>query len=239
LARIILLPGMDGTATLFRPFIAQCPPHHSVQTFDYEQLDAPSYDELCEHVAASLPDDDIFLLGWSFSGPLTLKLAARGIERLRGVILVASFVQRPIRYLPPWLSVMARPALFTLYPMLSMGQALLQGYSTPELRALQSETFAKVTPRAVASRVRMLLEVDARSELRDCPVPLLYVRAQHDRVIHRRHGQLIVANAPRATLVDVPGPHLCLATHPAEAWAAIEPFLSLQPRPPSPDHEAS
>ena len=228
MARIVLLPGMDGTDAFFRPFVARCPPTVNVQTFEYERFDAPSYEALCEHVAATLPDDDLFLLGWSFSGPLALKLAARGIRRLRGVILVTTFVWRPVRFLPPWCKVFARPSLFTLYPMASMGQALVQGYSTPELRALQSEAFAKTTPRSLAARVRMLLEVDVRSELRSCPVPILYLRAQHDRAIHRRHGEMIVADAPRATLVDLPGPHLCLATHPADAWAAIAPFLRLQ-----------
>jgi pimeloyl-ACP methyl ester carboxylesterase len=221
---------MDGTDAFFRPFVAQCPPTVNVQAFEYERLDAPSYEALCDHVAAALPDDDLFLLGWSFSGPLALKLAARGIRRLRGIILVTSFVWRPVRFLPPGFSVFARPSLFTLYPMASMGQALLQGYSTPELRALQAEAFAKTTPRSLATRVRMLLEVDVRSELRSCPVPILYLRAQHDRVIHRRHGQMIVAEAPRATLVDLPGPHLCLATHPADAWRAIEPFVTVGPQ---------
>lgn len=231
MAQIVLLPGMDGTDVFFRPFVARCPPTVNVQTFDYERFDATSYEALSEHVAAALPDDDFFLLGWSFSGPLALKLAARGVGRLRGIILVSSFAWRPVRCLPPWFKVFARPSLFTLYPLASMGQALLQGYSTPELRALQSEAFARTTPRSLATRVRMLLEVDVRSELRSCPVPILYLRARHDRVIHSRHGQMILAEAPRATLVEVSGPHLCLATHPDDAWTAIERFLRVQSSP--------
>jgi pimeloyl-ACP methyl ester carboxylesterase len=220
---------MDGTDALFRPFVARCPATVSVQTFEYGSVDVSSYDALCDHVAASLPDDDFFLLGWSFSGPLVLKLAAIGFRRLRGVILVTSFAWRPVRFLPPWVKILARPSLFTLYPMASMGQALLQGYSTPELRALQSEAFARTTPRMLATRARMLLDVDVRGELRVCPVPMLYLRASDDRVVHRGHGQMIVAQAPRAMLADVPGPHLCLATHPDDAWAAIEPFVNAQP----------
>lgn len=223
--RLLLLPGMDGTDAFFRPFVAKCPPTVSVQTFEYEAVDATSYDALSEHVAASLPDEDFYLLGWSFSGPLTLKLAARGLPKLRGVILVTTFASRPIRYLPRWTKVFARPSLFTLYPMASMGQALLQGYSTPEVRALQSEAFSKTTPKSLATRVRMLLDVDVHSELKSCPVPILYLRAEKDRVIHRSHGERVVAAAKHAKLVDVPGPHLCLATHPAEAWNAIEAFM--------------
>lgn len=219
MTRIVLLPGMDGTDAFFRPFVEHCPPGVHVQTLEYERFDATSYEAL------ALPDDDFFLLGWSFSGPLALMLAASQVPRLRGIIMVASFVWRPVRYLPGWLKVFARPSLFTLYPIASMGQALLQGYSTPALHALQSEAFSKTTSRSLAARVRALLGVDVRSELRSCPVPILYLRAQDDRVIHRGHGQMIANEAPRATLVDVPGPHLCLATHPHEAWTVIQAFL--------------
>jgi hypothetical protein len=40
---------------------------------------------------------------------------------------------------------------------------------------------------------------------------------------------MIAMEAPQATLVDVPGPHLCLTTHPQDAWSAIKPFLNVQP----------
>jgi pimeloyl-[acyl-carrier protein] methyl ester esterase len=223
--RIVLLPGMDGTDAFFRPFVTRCPPGMTVQTVEYDRVEATSYDSLCEHVAALLPDSEFCALGWSFSGPLALKLAARNIPGLRGIILVTTFAWRPMRHLPAWCTRFVRPSMFTLYPLASMGQALLQGYSTPELRALQSEAFARTTPSSLATRVRMLLEVDVRSELRSCPVPILYLRASQDRVIHRGHGQQILAEAPRATLVDLPGPHLCLATHPDDAWNAIEAFV--------------
>lgn len=228
--RILLLPGMDGTDALFRPFVTGCPPEVTVQTVEYDRVDAASYEALCEHVAAILPEEDFVLLGWSFSGPLALKLAARGLPRLRGVILVTSFAWRPVRYLPAWTKLFARPSLFTLYPLASMAQALLYGYATPELKALQTEAFGRTTSRILAARARMLLEVDARDELRACPVPILCLRASHDRVIHRSHAQTILAEAPKATLVDVPGPHLCLATHPREAWDAIAAFLNVVTR---------
>jgi pimeloyl-ACP methyl ester carboxylesterase len=219
---------MDGTNAFFRPFVAQRPSGVEVQTLEYDRFNATSYEALCDHVAAALPDEQLFALGWSFSGPLALLLASRQIPRLRGVILVASFVWRPVRFLPSWLTPLVRPQMFSMYPMASMGQALLQGYSTPELRALQREAFSRTTPHALAARVRMLLSVDVRDALQTCPVPILYLRAQNDRVIHRSHGDVIAKQAPRATLVDIPGPHLCLATHPQHAWPAIQTFMDAQ-----------
>ena len=228
MTRLVLLPGMDGTNAFFQPFVASCPSGIALQTLEYDRLDATSYEALRDQVAAALPKQDFFVLGWSFSGPLALLLAAKQIPNLRGVILVASFVWRPVRFLPPWLTLFVRPYMFTMYPLASMGQALLQGYSTPEVRALQHQAFSRAAPHALAARVRMLLSVDVRSELRTCPVPILYLRAEHDRVIHRRHGETIAAQAPQATLLDIPGPHLCLATHPDQAWNAIQAFLDAQ-----------
>ncbi|HKP56773.1 MAG TPA: hypothetical protein VJV78_08635 [Polyangiales bacterium] len=63
--RILLLPGMDGTDALFRPFATACPPGLTVQTVEYDRVDAASYDALCDHVAAALPAEDFVLLGWS------------------------------------------------------------------------------------------------------------------------------------------------------------------------------
>lgn len=229
--RIVLLPGMDGTNAFFRPFVAQCPSGMAPQALEYDRFNATSYAALCDHVAAELPKEDFYALGWSFSGPLALMLASRQIPNLRGVILVASFAWRPVRFLPSWVTPLVRPSMFRMYTLASMSQALLQGYSTPELRVLQREAFARTTPHSLAARVRMLLAVDVRDDLRACAVPILYLRAQHDRVVHRRHGEMIAREAPRATLVDIPGPHLCLATHPQEAWAAIQTFTDAQRNP--------
>lgn len=229
MTRLLLLPGLDGTSALFEPFIRHAPSSVHVQTLEYDRVDATSYEMLADFVAPQLPHEDFFIVAWSFSGPLALKLASRGISGLRGIVLVASFAWRPVRCVPAWLT--ALPGIFSFYPMASMAQALLYGYSTPELRVLQSAAFSKTSARALATRARMVLEVDAKNELRSCPVPLLYLRAERDRVIHGRHGTMIVEQAPRATLVDIPGPHLCLATHPRDAWAAIEPFIGISPRP--------
>jgi pimeloyl-[acyl-carrier protein] methyl ester esterase len=223
--RLVLLPGVDGSDVFFRPLIAQRPAGVEVRSIAYDAIDAASYEALAERVIERLPRDDFFLLGWSFSGPLALMLAARGVPGLRGVILAASFATRPLRLLPSWTQALAQPWLLSLYPLASMTQARLRGYSSAELRALQREAFSRTTSRALAARVRMVLGVDATEPLRACPVPLLYLRALEDRTIHTGHADMIAAHAPQARIVDLPGSHLSLTTHPEQAWSAILPFL--------------
>lgn len=55
---ILLLPGMTALA------------------FDYEALGLKSYEAIVAHILASRPDDDFFLVGWSFSGAIARMVAA-------------------------------------------------------------------------------------------------------------------------------------------------------------------
>ena len=220
------LPGVDGTDVFLRPFIERAPPDVRAVALEDPQTDADSYEELAEIVRRALPTEgDVYLLGWSFSGPLAVILGAERLSQVRGLILVGTFVRRPIPYLPSWARHFARPSLFRLYPTASMAKALVAGYSTPSLRALQAEAFDRTSHAGMANRVRALLSVDARPQLRDCDLPILYLRSLNDRVVHRSCGDEIMKEAKRASLVELDAPHLSLTTHPDEAWNAIATFI--------------
>lgn len=73
-----------------------------------------------------------------------------------------------------------------------------------------------VPPRVLAGRVRELLRVDVRRELRACPVPLLVLQGREDRLLRRPVW-------PGTVLV--PGPHLLLQRHPRECAGIIEEWL--------------
>ena len=73
---IILLPGLDGTAKLFEPFIAAAPSRFSVTpvALPCEKL---TYEELADSVASTVPDGPVVVIAESFSGPLAIALAER------------------------------------------------------------------------------------------------------------------------------------------------------------------
>src|SRR6516162_4262593 len=93
---LVLLPGMDGTGTLFGPFISRLPESVRVEIVTYPEQEFLDYEQLGERVRAGLPRIGPYvIIAESYSGPLALSLAVRPVGDLRAIVLVSSFVSRP------------------------------------------------------------------------------------------------------------------------------------------------
>ena len=69
--KIVLLPGLDGTGELFKPFIDSLPPGIEPILVSYPPKEKLGYGELSDYVMSRLPKDEEYLLvGESFSGPI-------------------------------------------------------------------------------------------------------------------------------------------------------------------------
>ena len=89
---IILLPGMDGTGSLFYPFTRCLPKHVETKIISYSSQQPLSYRQLEEYVISQLPaTGEYILVAESFSGPIAIKIAGRANGGLKAVVLVASF----------------------------------------------------------------------------------------------------------------------------------------------------
>ena len=224
--KIVLLPGLDGTGVLFRPFVRHLPQNLAPVVVSYPHDRELGYSELMPIVLQNLPRDEAFvLLGESFSGPLALMLAATRPAGLRAVVLCATFVRNPtwVRY--PWLAYLVHPMAFRLYPQFSATKALLGGYSTSELRALTREAIGAVRPEVLAHRVRSVMRVNVADELMNCPVPILYLRGSRDLVVPGRNLREIQALLPNIRVSTMEAPHMVLQTQPAACARAIADFV--------------
>lgn len=97
---LVLLPGLDGTGRLFEWFLDALPSKLRPIVIPFPR-DAADYAALETQAARSLPQGQPFvILAESFSGPLALRIAARGPANLVAVILVASFTSRPVAWMP-------------------------------------------------------------------------------------------------------------------------------------------
>ncbi|MEM6674343.1 MAG: alpha/beta hydrolase [Planctomycetota bacterium] len=221
---LVLLPGLDGSDALFRPFVTTTSRTATALALPKEM---GRYAELVPTMRERLPRDRSYvLLGWSFSGPLTLMLAADRPPGLVGLVLCATFVRRPVTFIPPALRFAAQPGLFRFLTVASRGKALVAGYSTPELDALMQEALNSAPSRSLATRAQETLTVDVREQLAACPVPILDLRASRDLVVPRSRGRDVLALRPDAMTRVIRGPHLALATNPGDANAAIEDFIA-------------
>lgn len=215
----ILLPGLDGTAELFEPFVAAAPEAFPVRPIALPNDRPRGYTELSNWLGAQLPAGPFSVIAESFSGPLALLIADR-CPQVTAVVLCASFVEAPL------------PKLLARLPDLVWGRppprALLSFFLTGGDRTLGDavhRVIGSVPSRVLAGRVAAALSVDATAELKRCSRPILFVAAQLDRVIPPRCARRVRAINPSARVVEVRAPHLVLQSRPVDAWNEIAPFL--------------
>jgi len=226
---LLMLPGLDGSGTLFAPLVAalrdKLGAEFEPKVVRYPASGSHSYAEL-EAMAreAVPPEGDYFILGESFSGPIAVGLAAGGTERLKGLILCATFVRNPV----PMLSV-TKPLLSVL-PM-SVGRLqlaiyfLLGPFCTPALRAMLAAPIAQISSQTVRTRLRAVLEVDVVATFAKLAVPVLYLRAAHDRTVPKSAAELVLKLRPDAKIVQFDAPHFLLQTVPVDAAEVVASFV--------------
>jgi pimeloyl-ACP methyl ester carboxylesterase len=224
--KLILMPGMDGTGDLFQPLVAVMPGiETTVLRYPLEQ--PLGYSELLPLVRACLPQAEPFvLLGESFSGPLALMLAAEAPPGLRGLVLCASFAEKPVWWVPGFARHFAIPLFFRAMPTFARIKALAGGYATPQLQTLLGKAHSSVSPAVMAARARAILAVNVVAHLQACTVPLLYLRGERDRVVGPGVLRSLLRHKPSMQVVTVPAPHLVLQVAPEASAHAIRTFMS-------------
>ena len=217
----VLLPGLDGTGDLFDPFVAALPTGSRSTVVRYTSPAQGTYAE-CRAVALErLPRNEPYVLvGESFSGPIAISIAATNPPGLRGLVLVASFVSSPRRMLT-WLSPLIRFIPTHSAPGWITDFLLTGRFATPDLRARIASAMGQITPAIARERLREIGMTNNSAELARMQVPVLYVRAAHDRLVPRSCGERVASLAPLTKVVDVEAPHMVLQCAPRECAKAI------------------
>jgi pimeloyl-ACP methyl ester carboxylesterase len=223
---LVLLPGIDGTDVFFAPLLAALPPWIACRVVTYPPRGGNSYADLLPRVEASARDaGDFFVLGWSFSGPLALMLAAAEPQRVRSVILSASFVRPPHPDLARLRFALIGPAIWLWRAARRLPLWLLRPRSDP-FRQAKSQTWRRIGARALAKRVREVMRVDAREALRACRQPVLYIAASRDGIVPRRCLDEILGVRPSVKVVTIEGEHFAMYANPKPAAEAIVAFIA-------------
>ena len=228
---LVLLPGMDGTGQLFQRFDAALRARPDGGTAIATQVIAyPAapldYAALEAFVRARLPPDRPFIvLAESFSGPLGAALRADPPPGMRALILCCSFVRNPRPLLAP-LRHLLGAVPFGAMPGIALRQALLAPFSTPELQAQLATALAHVPPGVLRQRLRAVITADATRVFARGSLPVLYLRARHDRLVPPANAMQILRLAPGTQLIEVDAPHMLLQVAPAAAANAVAAFCA-------------
>ena len=222
---IVLLPGMDGTGTLFEPFLTALGSEFGIEIVRYPTTGTLGYAELEQCARRSLPSVGPFvILGESFSGPIAVSIAASRPAGLVGLMLCCSFIRNP-RPVFGLLRHFAGALPVKLAPMAALNAALLGRFSTSQLRSMLAAAMAEVSAESLRARVRAVLSVDVSAELRSINVPLLYLLAKHDQLVPISALKLIQRVFPATQVVSIAAPHFLLQAAPADAADSVRNFI--------------
>lgn len=176
---LVLLPGLDGTGELFVDFIAALPESWTATTVTYPTDRFLAYADLRPFVGAAVPQLERFVLvAESFSAPLAVWYAATDPPNLAAVVICAGFVRNPLHSWSEAVKALAKPWLFKLKPPRIFVEYFLLGPHAPwSLLQRLRHALQMVSPNVLSGRVKEALDCDARDDLRQTTVPLLYLEA--------------------------------------------------------------
>lgn len=223
---LILLPGLDGSGRLFAPLLAALGTGIEARAIAYPPDRALDYARLADFVRPQLPADRPFvLLGESFSGPLAIRVAAERPPGLLGLVLCCTFLRNP----RPWLGAIAGPLLGLLplrhLPVAPACFALAGRDSNAHWRAELRAALAPQASAVLRARLRAVLAVDVRKEAAAIELPVLVLCATRDLIVPLAASRALLQCLPRATSIDLDGPHFLLQVASSAAAAELEKFV--------------
>lgn len=202
--RIILLPGMHGTAGLFAPLTARLANHFEVVALGYTPGSGDEYEELYQRLVRVASDGGpILLLAESYSSPLAIRFAAENGAALHGLILCSGFSRLPAA------AAVACRVFSRCYTSSLLEVAGRLPFIPRYLREVLAEV-SQVPADVMRSRFRRLARLDESSPLRQVQVPVLVVAGRHDRLIPAGHTRSLQTCLPNSTLHIAEGGHFFL-----------------------------
>ena len=222
-----MLPGMDGTGELFANFIKTLPDTFKAETVRYPCDVCLSFAELMPLVRSSIPKSEPFVLvAESFSTPLAIQFAATNPPNLKGLVLCAGFATSPVRGWLRFLGSFLSPLLFRVgLPEFAARFWLVGSDASPALLFAVYTAISSVKPKVLSARLRAVLGCDARKELTQVEVPILYLQAKQDRLVPASCLDEIRRIKPQAEVAAIDGPHLLLQREPKLTAEIVSRFV--------------
>lgn len=222
---LILLPGMDGTGEMFQPLLQALPADIKTIVVSYPTTEVMDYAALVELASAYIPKSAPYiLLGESFSGPVAIQLAANAGTQLKGLILSGSFARNP-RPMLSKLSFLVPTIAINQFWLPMVSRLVMGGFNNQRIYTMLGKAFSMVSPIVLRARLNEAIKVDFSDKLANIKVPILYLRARHDRLVPASASRLILNLAKNVALVELDAPHLLLQIAAQEAATRINQFI--------------
>lgn len=225
---LLLLPGMDGDGRLFNRLRATLENELGlcVDVVSYNDLAISSYDDIEAAVRFQLTGlGPVVLVGESFSGPVVVRVCAAPPSNLVAGVVVSSFPYSPVP-VPLWLSpVLSRLVLCFRPPRWALRSVLVGRDADEALVDEVQSVISGTSKQLLSARLRAILEVDVRTALAGCQLPMLSIRASKDRLVSKRVNRRLSRSCAGMAEVQLAGPHLLAQVNPMGVAHEIEVFL--------------
>ncbi len=225
---LILLPGLDGSGLLFEPLLNNL---KGVKTkvVSYPHDKKMDYKDLIQYVKESLPENEHFsILGESFSGPISIAIAAENHPNLDSLILVGTFIKNPVKFLPEWVRhLVCTPIMILAKPFIIL-KAYLAGIRKLYLLKLIRRAYSRLNLSVLSLRIKEILSVNVTEQLRSVSVPTCYFRGKRDNMVSQKNLDEILEVKCDVNVYSLDTWHLILQTKPQECADLIENILRLK-----------
>lgn len=228
---LLLLPGFDGTGSLFEPLLRILPKKFVPIVVPYPPTTPMSYAKSVDFAVPYIPDDmPCIVLGESYSGPVALRIALQYPARITAVVLCSTFTTPPV---PPWLlhlgSLLPLSFVLSALPRWLLRFLLLEPTTTLALLHALQKSLHIPSSAVIRQRLCNMATVQDSKRLRRCTVPILALVGTKDKLL-TPHWYTLTTSHSSLYIASIAGPHLLLQTHPQETIAAIEQFLQMYNR---------
>ncbi len=228
--RLILLPGMDGTGILFKPFVEKLPQSLVIEVISYPLKEKLSYRELAIFVKENLPEKEKFiLLAESYSGPVAYLLAQDQAPNLKSIIFVASFLTPPRSVLLKILSMLPLEKLLDMQiPSFIAKFFMLGARIEKETLNLFKQTLEKVSGAVLAKRFREIAKLTF--DLKIIDIPAIYIQGKNDKLVPSFNVEIFKQCFKGLKVYQVSGPHFILQANPEDCALIVVNELDKQTR---------
>jgi pimeloyl-ACP methyl ester carboxylesterase len=215
-APLLLIPGLVGSVAGLTTAAVKAFPSFTRVAFNHRDGQRRrSFEELAELALESLPTDEpAYICGESFGGPIALTLARRHPERVRGLILLATFAYLPLAQswrarvlMPIWSQLIERAPVLAY----SGRVAAMPGQFG---RLVPASTILGYLREPLASgpdyqqKVKMIARFDARPWLHEVTSPSIVILGKRDPIVAPRASRELARLLPHSTRHELPCGHL-------------------------------
>ena len=219
--KVVLLPGLDGTGILFKPFIEVLSSEIKVQVISYPTDKKLSYPELVDFVLSKLPNEDFILVGESFSGPIAYQVALNKPEHLLSVVFVATFLTAPKKKLLNLTKILPTKLFLKMpIPNVLVKNYLFGSGISDEIIELFKKTLKIVSPEIFLFTLGEISKLHRHQEA--CDIKAIYIQATDDKLVPNSSVEKFKKVFKNITILCLEGTHFILQANPMACAEIIE-----------------